>query len=88
MGFRFRKSFSIIPGVRINVSKSGVSTSDGEPGATVNFSERGVRGTVGLPGTGLSYSDTVKPDQAGKRAGRWILWLGLAIVVALLIFTR
>ncbi len=59
MGFRFRKTISILPGVRLNFSKSGVSTSIGRPGAAINIGKRGVRGTVGLPGTGLSYSDMI-----------------------------
>ena len=61
MGFRFRKSIRILPGVRLNLNKSGISTSIGAPGATVNISKRGTRGTVGLPGTGISYS--LKLDQ-------------------------
>lgn len=56
MGFRFRKSIKIMPGVRVNVSKSGFSTSVGGRGATMNVSKRGVRTTVGIPGSGLSYS--------------------------------
>ena len=56
MGFRFRKSVKIMPGVRLNFSKSGVSTSVGGSGATVNISSRGTRHTVGVPGTGLSFS--------------------------------
>ena len=57
MGLRFRKIFSIIPGVRLNVSKSGVSTSLGGHGATVNVGTNGKRTvTVGIPGTGLSYN--------------------------------
>lgn len=58
MSFRFRKSIKIAPGIRVNLSKSGVSTSLGRPGATVNISKRGVRSTVGIPGTGLSYTAT------------------------------
>jgi hypothetical protein len=38
MGFRFRKSIKLIPGVMLNFSKSGISTSNGKPGATVNIS--------------------------------------------------
>ena len=56
MGWRFRRSVRIIPGVRLNISKSGVSTSIGRRGATVNISKHGVRQTYGLPGTGLSYT--------------------------------
>lgn len=56
MGFRFKKSIRIFPGVRLNISKSGISVSLGVPGATVNLGKTGARTTVGLPGTGLSYS--------------------------------
>lgn len=59
MGFRFSKSVRILPGVRLNLSKTGVSASIGRPGATVNVSKRGVRGTVGVPGSGLSYSEDI-----------------------------
>lgn len=56
MGWRYRKSFRLTPGVRINLGKSGItSVSVGERGATVNLGTRGVTGTVSLPGTGLSY---------------------------------
>ncbi len=56
MGFRFRKYSKILPGVKLNFSKSGVSTSLGKKGSMVNFSRKGTRGTIGIPGTGLSYS--------------------------------
>ncbi len=54
-GFRFRKSFTLLPGIKINLSKSGVSTSVGKKGATVNLSSKGTTGSVGVPGTGMSY---------------------------------
>ncbi len=53
--FRFRKTFSILPGVRINLSKTGVSGSLGGHGATVNIGKNGENVTLGAPGTGLSY---------------------------------
>lgn len=57
MGFRFRKSIKIAPGVRINISKKGLSSlSVGRPGATVNINRKGTRTTVGIPGSGLSHS--------------------------------
>lgn len=56
MPIRFRKSFNIFPGVRANVSKSGVSFTVGKKGYHLNFSNRGVKQTVGLPGSGLSQS--------------------------------
>ncbi len=56
MGFRLRKSVKILPGVRINLSKSGTSVSVGGRGFTTNVSKRGARTTLGIPGTGISYS--------------------------------
>ena len=58
MGWRYRSSIRILPGLRINLSKSGASLSVGRRGATVNLGRRGIRTTVGLPGSGLSYSQT------------------------------
>ncbi|VVE49805.1 hypothetical protein PEP31012_04641 [Pandoraea eparura] len=56
MGWGFRKSFKIAPGVRINVSKKGVSTSVGVKGFTVN--SRG-RITTSIPGTGIRHTTTL-----------------------------
>ena len=56
VGFRFRRSVKILPGIRLNFSKSGISTSLGGRGASINIGPKGTRKTVGLPGTGLSYS--------------------------------
>ena len=53
--FRFRKTISILPGVRINLSKTGVSGSLGGHGATVNVGKKGEQVTLGIPGTGMSY---------------------------------
>ena len=53
---RFRQTFTLIPGVKINLSKGMPSVSLGRDGASLNISEDGVKGTVGLPGTGLSWS--------------------------------
>jgi hypothetical protein len=62
MGFRFRRSVKILPGVRLNFSKSGVSTSFGGRGYTVNVGKRGITRTVGLPGTGLSITSRVATE--------------------------
>ncbi|WP_425285927.1 DUF4236 domain-containing protein [Acinetobacter baumannii] len=60
MGFNFRKSFKIAPGLRLNVGKKGISSvSIGGKGARVNLSKKGTRTTVGIPGTGLSYSNFI-----------------------------
>ena len=56
MGWRFRKSFKVAPGVRLNIGKKGISTSIGPKGAKVNIGPNGTRFTASIPGTGLSYT--------------------------------
>ena len=58
MGFlRFRRTFRIGPGLRLNLSKSGVSASVGRRGLWFTVGPRGTRETIGIPGTGLSYTE-------------------------------
>lgn len=54
MGFRFRKSISLFPGVRVNISKTGVGVSAGVKGARVGIGSKGAYTSVGIPGTGVS----------------------------------
>jgi hypothetical protein len=68
MGFRFRKSIKLMPGVRLNVSSRGVSTSIGGKGGTLNVSRRGVRGTASIPGSGISYTKTASFQRAPTRS--------------------
>lgn len=56
MPFNFRKSIRILPGVRLNLSKTGASVSLGGKGAGINIGRSGVRTTVSAPGTGFSWS--------------------------------
>ncbi|MDY5731190.1 MAG: DUF4236 domain-containing protein [Eubacteriales bacterium] len=59
MGLRFRKSISIIPGVKLNFGKTGMSVSTGVPGFRKTYHTSGrVTTSVGIPGTGLYYVDT------------------------------
>ncbi len=55
MSWRFRKSFSPLPGVRITLSPSGISTSVGVGPFRTTFSSRGTTLTTNIPGTGISY---------------------------------
>ncbi len=68
MGFRFQRRIKILPGVTLNVSKSGVSTSIGTRGAHVTLGKNGVRTTVGIPGTGISYTTVSKGASSKKSA--------------------
>lgn len=59
MGFRMRKSFKVMPGVRMTVTPRGVSTSVGTTGARVNVHSSGrVTSTLGVPGTGIAHVST------------------------------
>src|ERR1700744_6062492 len=75
MGFRFQNRISILPGVRINLSKSGASASLGPRGADVNIGRDGVTTNAGIPGTGLSYRQKV--GKGGKTG-----WFGILALVA------
>ena len=56
-GLRIHKRVQLLPGVYLNVSKSGVSLSAGIPGLTHNMDHKGKhRTTVSVPGTGVSYT--------------------------------
>ncbi len=57
MAFRFRLSKRILPGVRLNLSKSGASVSLGRRGFWYTIGQKGTRTTVGIPGTGLSWTE-------------------------------
>lgn len=55
MGFRFRRIFTILPGVHLNLSKSGGSISLGRKGAMVNVGRGHETVSLGIPGTGIGY---------------------------------
>ncbi|HDR7884610.1 MULTISPECIES: DUF4236 domain-containing protein [Bacillus cereus group] len=59
MGFRFRKSKKIAPGIRLNASKKGIGISIGVKGARVSFGPSGTRVTTSIPGTGISYQKQI-----------------------------
>jgi hypothetical protein len=52
MSTHFRRSRKIAPGVRANVTKSGLSVSFGMRGARTTIGKRGITRTYGVPGTG------------------------------------
>lgn len=53
MAWQFRRRIKIAPGVRLNISKGGVSTSFGVRGATITTGKRGTYLNTGFPGTGI-----------------------------------
>ena len=69
MGTRFRRSFKVAPGVRVNLNKKSVSISFGPKGLKHTVSTTGKsHTTVGIPGTGLSYT-TSSGGKSGAQQG-------------------
>lgn len=69
MGLRFRKSKTILPGVKLNIGKKGVGVSVGGKGMRYSVNTSGRKtSTVGIPGTGISYSKSKysKKDRGAK----------------------
>ncbi len=59
MGFRFRRSMKILPGVRLTVGKSSVGISAGVRGARVSLNSSGrVTTSAGIPGSGLYWTES------------------------------
>jgi hypothetical protein len=65
---KFRKRITIIPGVRLNLSGSGVSITGGIPGLSVNVGKRGTYLNTGIPGTGL-YERTRLDAPSSRSSG-------------------
>src|SRR5215510_7865363 len=70
MGFRFFKRLSILPGVTLNLSKSGGSVSVGPRGARFTVGPQGSRITLGIPGSGLFYTTNFSLRKLGKLFGQ------------------
>lgn len=60
MGWRFRRSVKILPGVKLNFGKKSTSVSIGgkHAGITVN-SKNGVTARTSIPGTGIHYTEKI-----------------------------
>ena len=69
MGFRFRKSFKIAPGIKLSLNQKSVGLRIGGKGAGISLNSKGrVTKTVGIPGTGLYYTDS--SQIGGKKKGK------------------
>jgi len=53
MTWNYRKRIKIAPGVQLNLSKGGISTSIGPKGAKMTFGKTGTYLHTSIPGTGL-----------------------------------
>ena len=68
MAWSFRKRIRIAPGVHINLSKSGVSTSFGPKGAKITVGPKGTYLHTSIPGTGFYNRQKIGPAPEGRPA--------------------
>ena len=87
MSIRFQRRLRILPGLRLNLSKSGVSTSIGVRGAHVTLGHGQRRVTVGAPGTGLSYT-TVSRLHGAARSSGGAFTICMLLLLMLYVFTH
>lgn len=72
MGWRFRRSVKIAPGIRINFNRKSTSLSIGGKGIHKTFSSTGRTTTsVGIPGTGLYYTSTSGSSSRSRRTSAY-----------------
>jgi hypothetical protein len=86
MPLHFSRRLSLVPGLRVNLSKSGASLSIGHQGAWWTVGPRGGRATVGLPGTGLFWTERVPPAAAPHAGHRVAFIVVVLVVVGLLVW--
>jgi hypothetical protein len=68
MSWRFRKTFKVLPGVKLNLTARGLSATLGAAPFSINVGPRGVYRNVSIPGTGIwdrQRIDTPSSQQSG-----------------------
>lgn len=84
MGFRFRRSIKLFPGVRLNVGKKSASISVGGRGGRYTFGTAGSRASASIPGTGIGYSKKLKSgDSSGQGCFGCMATIGMVFVLLL-----
>ena len=92
MGWKFQKRIRLLPGITLNLSRKGVSTSIGTRGARVTLGHGKRRTTLGIPGSGISHTEVVSTKTARRpgrpaspapqaRGGRWLKLLLIAVAI-------
>ncbi len=101
MVLRFRRTMKIAPGVRLNLTKKGISARIGPRGAGITTGTSGTTVSAGIPGTGLHASKKIKSatkqrnaritatrePRTGKTGGLGFLgWIGAVFWTVLLVW--
>ena len=89
----FRKRIKIAPGINLNVSKSGVSSSIGGKGFSVTTGKKGTYVNTSIPGTGIydrkkisgSISNSSSEDRVSSFGCALFIVFAMAIVLILII---
>jgi hypothetical protein len=68
MGWRFRRSLSVLPGVRLNFGLRSGSISFGPRGLHYTIGTQGSRITAGIPGTGLYWTQKLNPPWSPQQS--------------------
>lgn len=80
MGFRLRRRIRVLPGLWMNISKTGpLSLSAGIRGITANWGRKGTSLTGSVHGSGLSYRTKL------RRYRWWVFAIVFAVVVLLVL---
>lgn len=87
MGLRVRKTIKLFPGVKINLSKSGISTTAGVKGATITHGHGKKCVNMGIPGSGISHTSITRTkadniaDSSDEHAVLgWLIIIGVVVV--------
>ncbi|MBR0167751.1 MAG: DUF4236 domain-containing protein [Synergistaceae bacterium] len=94
MGLRFRKSFKLFSGLKLNIGKKSISTSFGGKGFSINTGTNGTFIHSGLPGTGISYrsklfkKERTTHNQANSQTIHGGLILGFIIGAFIFLWSR
>lgn len=67
MAWSYRKRIKVAPGVHLNISKSGVSTSMGSKGMSITTGPKGTYLNTSIPGTGLYNRQKIAPASNSSR---------------------
>ncbi|MBO7476423.1 MAG: DUF4236 domain-containing protein [Salinivirgaceae bacterium] len=90
-GWNFRKRKNILPGVTLNFSKKGVSTTIGPKGFRLSFGQNGTYLNTSIPGTGIYKRQKISGNQTSNNNStnggclRTIIWL--VLIFSLLVCT-
>jgi hypothetical protein len=85
MAWNYRKRIKIAPGVHLNLSKGGVSTSIGPKGAKVTFGKNGTYLNKGIPGTGLYSREKMSGGNKSSNSGCALVFLAIFLIIGVAI---